>query len=95
MAELFSKFTYVDLIGSIGTLIVVAAYLATQTRLLNSDNLAFPFINLLGSFLIAFSLYFHFNLASALMEFFWIAISGIGIWKGYSERRKTAQTRGL
>ena len=88
MIELFSTLTYVDFIGSTGTLIVVSAYFATQTRLLNSDDLAFPIINLVGSFLIAFSLYFNFNLASALMEFFWIAISGFGIWKGLKERRK-------
>lgn len=87
MPEIFNKLSYVDLIGSTGTLIVVAAYFATQMRLLNSDNLAFPVVNLIGSLLIAFSLTFHFNLASALMEFFWITISGVGIWKGYRERQ--------
>ncbi|RKJ97599.1 hypothetical protein EBE87_28365 [Pseudoroseomonas wenyumeiae] len=92
MTELFSNLTYVDLIGSTGTLIVVSAYFATQTRLLNSDDLAFPLINLVGSFLISFSLYFNFNLASALMEFFWIAISGVGIWKGFKERRRATAT---
>ena len=91
MAELISKLTYVDLIGSTGTLIVVAAYFVTQIRLLNSNDLTFPFINLFGFFLIAFSLCFHFNLASASMEFFWITISGVGIWKGYKERGKTAR----
>ena len=89
MTELFSNLTYVDIVGSTGTLIVVSAYFATQARLLNSDDLAFPILNLVGSFLIAFSLYFNFNLASALMEFFWIAISGVGIWKGLKERRRS------
>ncbi|WP_043839135.1 CBU_0592 family membrane protein [Muricoccus aerilatus] len=92
MTELFSNLTYVDLVGSTGTLIVVAAYFATQTRLLNSEDLAFPVVNLLGSFLIAFSLYFNFDLASALMEFFWIAISGVGIWKGLKERSRATAT---
>ena len=36
-------------------------------------------LNLCGSLLIAFSLYYNFNLASALMEFFWILISLLGI----------------
>ena len=92
MTELFSSLTYVDVVGSTGTLIVVSAYFATQARLLNSDDLAFPVINLAGSILIAFSLYFNFNLASALMEFFWIAISGVGIWKGLKERRRATAT---
>lgn len=93
MIYLIGDLSYVDLVGSTGTLIVVAAYFATQTRMLNSNDIAFPFINLLGSLLIAFSLYFNFNLASAMMEFFWIAISGMGIWRGYSERRKMARSR--
>ena len=93
MSELASRFSYVDFVGSTGTLIVVAAYLATQMRLLNSSDFIFPFINLLGSLLIGFSIYFHFNLASALMEFSWISISGMGILKNHKERRASAKTR--
>ena len=75
-----------DLVGSVGTLIVVAAYFATQMRYLNSDELLFPIANLGGSLLISFSLIFNFNLASALMELFWIAISLVGIVRRIRER---------
>jgi len=78
---------WVDVIGSVGTLIVVAAYFATQMRYLNSNDLLFPVANLVGSLLIAYSLTHHFNLASALMEVFWIAISLLGIVQWLRARR--------
>jgi len=80
------EFSYVDVIGTCGTLIVVAAYFGTQTRLINSDDPIFPVLNLVGSLLISFSLAYNFNLASALMEVFWIAISLLGIYKSLSGR---------
>lgn len=86
MDELIQRLDWVDVVGSTGTLIVVAAYFATQMRYLNSDQLLFPVVNLGGSLLIAFSLIFNFNLASALMEFFWIAISLLGIVQGLRQR---------
>lgn len=79
MTAIFDTLTIVDAIGSFGALIVVAAYFATQMRMMNSDDLAFPVINLLGSVLIVFSLLENFNLASMLIEGFWIVISIIGI----------------
>ncbi len=79
MSDLLSTFTLADLVGIFGTLIVTAAYFATQMRYLNSDDILFPVANLAGSLFIVYSLVFSFNLASALMEFFWILISLAGI----------------
>lgn len=87
MLNLLEALTFADLVGSIGTLIVTMAYFATQMRYLNSDDLLFPIANLFGSVLIAYSLIFAFNLASALMEFFWIIISLAGIMN-YHRRKK-------
>ena len=70
MAELLQRLTLVDLVGSIGTLMVVTAYFLTQARLLAATGLAFPLV----------------NLASALMEFFWIGISLLGIVQALRER---------
>jgi len=79
MSELFAALTFADLVGSIGTLIVTAAYFATQMRYLNSDDILFPAANLIGSLFMVYSLVYAFNLASALMELFWILISIAGI----------------
>jgi len=81
MFEIFAQITWIDYVGSVGTLMVVVAYLLTQMRKLHATDLAFPIINLLGSLLIGASLYVNFNLASALIEFFWIIISLFGIFQ--------------
>ena len=90
MTAMMTDLTWADLIGSIGTLIVVAAYFATQIRYINSEDLLFPVANLGGSLLIAYSLIFSFNLASALMEIFWIAISILGIVQAFRAKRGKA-----
>jgi len=79
MLNAFAQITWIDYVGSFGTLMVVLAYLLTQMRIMNATDLAFPVINLIGSLLIGASLYVNFNLASALIEFFWILISLFGI----------------
>lgn len=79
--------SFPDLVGTVGALIVVGAYFGTQARLINSDDLAFPLINLIAALLISYSLYYTFNFASALIEAFWILISLFGIWQWW--RRKT------
>lgn len=76
----------VDIIGSFGTIMVVIAYFLTQARLLDAARWEFPTINLVGSLLICLSLYYNFNLASVLMEFFWILISIFGIWQSLKAR---------
>ena len=87
MTALLDSLTVVDAIGSFGALIVVAAYFATQMRVMNSEDLAFPLVNLIGSVLIVFSLLQNFNLASMLIEGFWIIISVVGIIQYYRLRR--------
>ncbi|RLJ97944.1 CBU_0592 family membrane protein [Ruegeria conchae] len=87
MTAFFDSLTFVDAIGSFGALIVVVAYFATQMRMMNSDDLAFPVVNLIGSVLIVFSLMQNFNLASMLIEGFWIIISVIGIIQHFRLRR--------
>ncbi len=88
MRDVLNSLTIVDAVGSAGALVVVAAYFATQMRMMNSDDLAFPVINLLGSVLIAYSLLYNFNLASMLIEGFWIIISVIGIIQYFRLKRR-------
>lgn len=68
MAAFLETLTLADAVGSFGALVVVAAYFATQMRMLNSDDLAFPVVNLVGSILILYSLLENFNLASMLID---------------------------
>jgi hypothetical protein len=82
MSSIIAQLDWTDGVGTIGTLMVMALYLATQIRFINSDDMIFPIGNFIGSGLIAFSLYFNFNFASALMEFLWISISVVGVVQG-------------
>ncbi|WP_170565231.1 CBU_0592 family membrane protein [Ruegeria atlantica] len=87
MAAFLDSLTLADAVGSFGAMVVVAAYFATQMRMMNSDDLAFPILNLAGSALIVYSLLQNFNLASMLIECFWIVISIIGIIQFIKLRR--------
>jgi hypothetical protein len=46
-----------NIIGGIGAAIVIAAYFATQRGRLSASHWLFPFANLLGAFMIVFSLF--------------------------------------
>ncbi|WP_164660476.1 hypothetical protein [Tropicibacter sp. Alg240-R139] len=87
MAEFLSSLSWPDAIGITGTLIIALAYFATQMRYLNSNDLMFPVVNLLGALLLTYSLSHNFNLASMLMEGFWIVISIVGIAQNLRTRR--------
>ncbi len=87
MTTFLSSLTIADAIGSFGAFLVVAAYFATQMRMMNSEDLAFPVVNLIGSALIVYSLLQTFNLASMLIESFWIVISLLGIVQHFRLRR--------
>ncbi len=87
MTALLDSLTIADAIGSFGALVVVSAYFATQMRMMNSEDLMFPILNLLGSVLIVYSLLQNFNLASMLIEGFWIIISLIGILQYFRLRK--------
>jgi len=71
----------IDGIGMLGTLLVVLAYYLLQLERTDPKGLSYNMINLVGAVLLLFSLCFHFNLASFVIEIFWIGASMIGLWK--------------
>ena len=71
-----------DWLGSLGVLIIVAAYLWLQIGRIAGQNVVFSGANLLGAILILVSLYFNFNFSAVLIEIFWIVISLFGLVMG-------------
>ncbi|MCB1706449.1 MAG: hypothetical protein KDI17_16400 [Halioglobus sp.] len=71
----------IDTIGMLGTALVVLAYYLLQLERTDPKGLAYNMINLVGAVLLLFSLCFHFNLASFVIEIFWIVASLIGLVK--------------
>lgn len=75
-----------NIVGMIGTSIVVGTYVALQLGRMRAESLAFNVLNLVGAICLLLSLLVHFNLASFVIEIFWISASLIGLWRYYQRR---------
>jgi len=82
------NFHLFDLVGFIGVLLIVIAYLLLQLDRLPSSALSFSLLNAAGSLLIMLSLVFKFNVSAFLIEVFWFLISLIGLSKWLISRQK-------
>ena len=71
----------IDIIGMLGTLMVILAYYLLQLERIDPKSLGYNVMNLMGAILLFISLCFNFNLASLVIEVFWIGASVIGLWK--------------
>ena len=79
-------FAWHDAIGILGVTIILIVYYLLQVERMKSDELVYSVTNLLGALLIVVSLMYTFNLASFVIEIFWIAISLIGIVRYFRKR---------
>ena len=77
----------INIIGVIGVIIIVFTYLLLQIDRINSKGFWFSFLNAFGSLMILYSLMYNWNLASFLIEFFWILISLFGLWKWFQSSK--------
>jgi hypothetical protein len=57
-----------------------------QIDKIDPKGLSFSLLNTLGSIMIFYSLMYNWNLASVLIESFWIMISVYGVYKYYATR---------
>lgn len=82
--------TFPDLIGLIGVVITLIAYLLLQVSVLKIYDMTYSAINAFGSVLILYSLFFHWNLSCFVIESFWLGISLFGMVKVLL-KKKSAQ----
>lgn len=80
-------FSLLDVVGTVGVLLIVAAYLLLQTGRLDSKTSTYSAVNGLGSALVLASLTVDFNLSAVLIEVFWLAISLYGLYRAFARRR--------
>ena len=78
-----------DVVGMTGTFMVVLAYYLLQLEKTDPKGLSYNVLNLTGAVLLLVSLCFNFNLASFVIEIFWIGASIIGLWR-YVQRQSEA-----
>ena len=75
----------IDIIGTFGVIIIIITYFLLQIEKISSKNLSFSVLNVIGSTIILYSLMYNWNLASVLIEFFWILISLFGVYKYFKK----------
>ena len=76
-------------IGMLGTVLIVLAFFLIQLDKLNPKSLKYNMLNLTGAVFLLISLCAHFNLASFVIELFWIAASLVGIFKNTGKNKQT------
>lgn len=76
-----------DGVGSIGVVLILAAYLWLQLEKLDPQALTYSAMNALGAFLILVSLYFDFNFSAVLIESAWLIISLFGLAQAIRARK--------
>lgn len=76
-----------DIIGMTGTFLVVGAFFLLQLDKVSPDGIKYNMMNLSGAVLLLISLCYNFNLASFVIELFWIVASLIGLYKYFKKRR--------
>jgi len=85
-------YSWFDLVGNIGVLLMVVAYLLLQLEKLSSSAVSYLLLNAAGAVLVIISLMFRFNFSAFLMEAFWLLISLYGLTKTLlSKRSSTSQ----
>lgn len=81
--------TLPNIIGLFGVFLILVAYFLIQVGKITSDDLAFPLLNGIGASLHLYSLFYYWNVASFVIEIFWIGISIYGVWKVLRTRRSS------
>ena len=81
-------YSWFDLVGSIGVLLMVVAYLLLQLEKLSGSEISYLLLNAVGSLMVMVSLMFKFNLSAFLMEAFWLLISLFGLAKPLISRTR-------
>ena len=70
-----------DIVGIIGVGLVIMAFFLIQLEKITSSSSIYLYSNFFGSIMLLFSLYYHWNLASVIIEILWLLISTYGIVK--------------
>lgn len=68
-------------VGMIGVIMILVAYLLSSMGRWAVTDIYYQLVNFIGAALILFSLYYHWNLASVVIEIAWLMISVYGMYR--------------
>ena len=77
-----------DVVGTVGVLLMVIAYLLLQLQKLSGTSVSYLLLNASGAIMVMISLIFQFNFSAFLMEAFWLLISLYGLSRTLFSRPK-------
>jgi hypothetical protein len=83
--------TLPNILGLVGSATVIVAYFAVARGSIAADSRPYYLANLLGAALIFASLWWAWNLAAAIVEIFWAAISAYGLLRASVFRSQRAR----
>lgn len=81
--------TFPDIVGMVGVIIILVAYLLLQINTLRIEDILYSLINIIGSLMVLYSLFYNWNLSAVVIEVAWTAISLYGIFKTLRKRKST------
>lgn len=76
-----------DFIGFVGVGVIVTTYMLSQLGRMDVNRPFYPAANAIGALMVLFSLYFRPNPPSIVIEFFWLAISLVGLVRALKRGR--------
>lgn len=82
-----SVLTLSDIVGYVGVALVVGTYFLSQVGKMDSTRTLYPALNAVGALLILYSLAHRPNPPSIVIEFFWLAISIVGLVRRTLKKR--------
>lgn len=77
---------WADIIGTFGVGLIVIFYWLLQIGKVEVHSLKFSLFNSIGSVMILYSLFQTWNLASFIIEIFWLVISLYGVYKYFRKK---------
>ena len=80
------EFDWSDFIGLAGVFITLTAYVLLQSKWMSVEDLTYSVVNILGSGMILYSLYYQWNTAAFIIEAAWLMISVYGTLRVVTRR---------
>jgi len=80
-------FSISDYVGMAGVVLLLLAYFFLSTGRWISDSFIYQSLNFISAWLILFSLCFHWNLSSVIIEIAWVLISLMGIYRVWKKQQ--------
>lgn len=78
-------------VGTIGVAVILTTYFLLHTEHIQSNQLLYSVLNLIGASMILISLFYDFNFPSFIVEVAWVFISLMGIMRWFIKARKEPQ----